>query len=214
MCHSGHGQKQRFVAGRGEDSLYATQTSFARGHRRHVRPALRAGSQCRVRAGRRPRLHPQDRPALVLGAGAGRRNRRNRLRQERRSRGADRLDHQADDRDGDPRSRPRPRREDHAQPRGRGADEGLALAPAHRPVADARRAAAARAHVLREPRRRRARPKLSRRHGSLRRRDERQGRGARHEREPLRRAHRPFAGERFHRAATWRRWCAPRTTIR
>ncbi len=84
--------------------------------------------------------------------------------------------------------------------RRRGADEALALAPAHRPVAHARRAAAARADVLREPRRRGARPELSRRDGSVRRCDERKSRGARHEREPLRRADRAFPGQRLDRS--------------
>src|SRR3954463_14214247 len=45
-----------------------------------------------------------------------------------------------------------------------------------------------------------ARPHLSGRHRAFRRRDERQGRGARHEGQPLRRFDRPFAVQRFQRA--------------
>ena len=55
---------------------------------------------------------------------------------------------------------------------------------------------------------------LSGRHRGLRRGDERQGAGARHDRHALRRSDRPVLQQRVERAATWRGWSPPRTSIR
>ena len=70
---------------------------------------LRAGRRSGAAARRNLRSARRGVPALRGRAGAGRRQRRDADRQEPGRGAADRLDHQADDRDGDPRRRARPR---------------------------------------------------------------------------------------------------------
>jgi len=64
---------------------------------------------------------------------------------------------------------------------------------------DARRAVDPRVDVVREPRRRRAQPHLSRRPRGVRRGDERQGGDTRHDRQQLHRRDRPLGGQRRER---------------
>ena len=183
-----------------EDSPYATQTASARGHRRHVRAVLRARSECRFRAGRRAaRRDPQIRSplltALVQDAETG---------EVVYGKNAEAVVPIASIRklmtamvvlDGslDLDEKITLSREDAVQMKGSRSRlrTGLSLTRGELLLLAA--------DVFRKPRRRRARQELPRRPRSLRRRDERQGGAAGHDREPLRRADRAFAGQRLDR---------------